>query len=315
MVSACDQWDYAVAGGDCDDTNAAINPGALETCDSIDNDCDALIDGADDSVDATTGTEYYADVDADSYGDMSDSMWSCEIPTGYVADWSDCDDSNSAVNPMASEVCDSMDNDCDGLTDDDDDSLDGSTGTAYYYDMDYDGYGDMSMPVEACEWVWGLSENGEDCNDGNGAINPMSTDITGDMFDQNCDGIDGLDWDFDGYASISSGGDDCDDMDANLNWDDADSDGVSTCEEDCDDNDIYTGPGIAWTESNMEDCMTDADEDGYGDSNPSATDAVAGTDCDDSEGQTQTMFLYTHKIRTMTVSMSAMQNSFLICMA
>jgi hypothetical protein len=286
-VWACDQWDYALEGGDCDDTDAMTNPGAMEVCDEMDNDCDALIDDADDSVDAFTGWEYYADADLDGYGDMDSSMWACEVPSGYVSDWSDCDDTDNMINPMVFEVCDEMDNDCDGLTDDDDDSLDGTTGTSYYYDLDFDGYGDPDMMVSVCEWDLGLSDNGEDCNDGNGAINPMSTDIYGDMIDQNCDGTDGLDMDGDGYASYSSGGDDCDDMDVDLNWDDVDMDGVSTCEDDCDDNDMYTAPGIAWYEVNSYDCMTDMDGDGYGDPNPTVTDAVAGNDCDDSD-------MYTH---------------------
>jgi hypothetical protein len=273
-------------GDDCDDTEMNTNPGSIEICDSIDNDCDELIDDADDTLDATTGTAFYLDSDEDGYGSIADTISACEMPAGYVVDWSDCNDIDAAIHPMASEICDEVDNDCDGLTDNDDDSLDGTTGTTYYYDMDFDGYGNINMPYQACEWMWGLADTGEDCNDTNGAINPMSTDIYGDMIDQNCDGIDGLDWDLDGYASEASGGDDCDDMDATMNWDDVDTDGFSTCEDDCDDNDMYTAPGIAWAESNMEDCMTDADEDGYGDSMPIVTDAVAGTDCDDAEEHT-----------------------------
>ena len=58
--------DGSPAAGDCDDSDAAVNPGATEVCDGIDNDCDGLTDSADDSV---TGTStFYADADGDGYG-------------------------------------------------------------------------------------------------------------------------------------------------------------------------------------------------------------------------------------------------------
>ena len=49
------------------------------------------------------------------------------------------------------------------------------------------------------------------------STNPMATDIVGDGIDQNCDDVDGTDTDGDGYASIVSGGDDCEDADADIN--------------------------------------------------------------------------------------------------
>ena len=51
--------------------------------------------------------------------------------------------------------------------------------------------------------------------------------------------------------------------------------------EDCDDSDASTHPYAAENEDNPAECMTDADEDGFGDENPS-NNAVSGTDCDDS---------------------------------
>ncbi|MCX6796118.1 MAG: putative metal-binding motif-containing protein, partial [Candidatus Falkowbacteria bacterium] len=62
---------------------------------------------------ACTPTTWYHDGDADGFGDASGSTSSCTQPTGYVSNSTDCDDTNSAVNPGATEVCDGIDNDCD----------------------------------------------------------------------------------------------------------------------------------------------------------------------------------------------------------
>ena len=68
------------------------------------------------------------------------------------------------------------------------------------------------------------------------------TDIVGDGFDQNCDGVDGQDSDGDGFASISSGGTDCDDSDITKSPQDSDGDGVSGCDGDCNDLDPSINP-------------------------------------------------------------------------
>jgi Putative metal-binding motif len=52
-----------------------------------------------------------------------------------------------------------------------------------------------------------------DCADWDASINPDAEDLAGDGEDQNCDGVDGVDEDGDEYASLDSGGDDCDDSD------------------------------------------------------------------------------------------------------
>ena len=126
MVRACalpsDQ--YVDSAGDCDDSDPERSPDALEVCDDIDNDCDDLTDDEDDSVDPATGSPWYADSDGDTYGDAGAELWACTLPEGHVADDSDCDDTNSAVNPSAAEICNVTDDDCDGLLDDDDPSVD-----------------------------------------------------------------------------------------------------------------------------------------------------------------------------------------------
>ncbi len=65
---------YAV-GGDCDDADATVNPGAFEQCNGIDDDCDDQVD--EDAEDAPT---WYADADIDGYGDAAEAMSACEAP-------------------------------------------------------------------------------------------------------------------------------------------------------------------------------------------------------------------------------------------
>jgi hypothetical protein len=98
-------------GDDCDDTASAVNPGATETCNGADDDCD----GDTDEAGATGASTYYADDDGDGYGDAASTATSCSLPSGYSTDNTDCDDADATSNPGATEVCDDgADNDCDG---------------------------------------------------------------------------------------------------------------------------------------------------------------------------------------------------------
>ncbi|MCB9759359.1 MAG: FG-GAP repeat protein [Alphaproteobacteria bacterium] len=114
-TDACNQPSgYVSDSSDCDDSNPGINTAATEYCDSIDNNCDGTVD-EDTAVDAST---WYADADADTYGDSASTTQACSQPAGYVSDNSDCDDAASTTNPGADEICaDAADNDCDGTLD------------------------------------------------------------------------------------------------------------------------------------------------------------------------------------------------------
>jgi len=96
---------------DCNDNNAAVNPGATKVCDGIDNDCVGGID--DDAVDSSI---FYIDADNDSYGDASVFVQACSAPAGYVTDNTDCDDTDDTIYPGVTEIAgNGIDENCDGV--------------------------------------------------------------------------------------------------------------------------------------------------------------------------------------------------------
>ena len=153
---------YSPEQGDCDDLNADVNPGQVESCDDIDNDCDGETD--EDAVDATS---LYADVDGDGYGNTGNAVRSCGTVEGRVETSGDCDDNDADINPGAAEVCDEWqtDEDCDGLSDDDDESVDTDGMTTWYEDADGDGYGNAAVSDEFCHGDTGWVLDDTDCDD------------------------------------------------------------------------------------------------------------------------------------------------------
>ena len=89
-------------GDDCNDLDAAINPGATEVCDAdaVDEDCSGAADDADENVDPASQMSWCPDADTDGYGDVDGTATlSCAPISGQVADNTDCDDGNADVNP------------------------------------------------------------------------------------------------------------------------------------------------------------------------------------------------------------------------
>ena len=146
---------FTDCGGDCDDDDATIHPGAPELCDGVDNNCDGVL----------------PDDEEDHDGD------------GYRGCAGDCNGLDADVHPGAPETADGLDNDCDGTVDE---------GTAWY-DDDGDGY----------------AEDGGDCDDGDPAIHPGAPEAENGI-DDDCDGIidegtDAYDDDGDGYTEDIGG--------------------------------------------------------------------------------------------------------------
>ncbi len=296
-AEACEAGDgYVADASDCDDGDAAIHPDADEACDGLDNDCDGEID-EDDAADAAT---WYADADGDGFGDPDNSVAACDAPSGFVAADGDCDDADAAINPDADEVCDGLDNDCDGEIDEDD-AVDAAT---WYADGDGDGYGDADSTQVACEAPSGFVADNSDCDDSNAAINESADEVC-DGIDNDCNGtadedaLDAVTWyadaDGDGYGDADSTQDACT----------APSGYVSDA-TDCDDGDDSINPGATELCGGVdEDCdgvvdeddaadaptwYADSDGDGYGDasSTTAACSVPSGyvgddTDCDDGD--------------------------------
>ncbi|MBT8231877.1 MAG: hypothetical protein HKO66_05430 [Saprospiraceae bacterium] len=160
---------------DCDDTDPNINPAAVEVCDGIDNNCDGTID------EGFALNTYYADADMDSFGDNNATIMACVAPPGYVTDNTDCDDTDADIFPGATEICDDIDNNCDGNTDE------GLPLFTYYEDADSDTYGNPAVTIQDCSQPAGYVSDDMDCDDTDPNINPSTSELC-DGVDNNCDG-------------------------------------------------------------------------------------------------------------------------------
>ncbi|MAA77718.1 MAG: hypothetical protein CL916_00540 [Deltaproteobacteria bacterium] len=291
-ISACSAPDgFVDTGTDCNDSSAASYPGAEELCDGLDNDCD-------DDIDEDLDLDFYLDEDGDGFGNENEIVSGCAPELGVTTVAGDCDDQDPAISPVANELCNEIDDNCNGETDE-------GVQSTFYNDQDQDGFGDPATTSLACSTPEGYVDNQEDCNDIDSQIHP-DADETCDEQDNDCDGtvdeegaIGGLIWyaDFDGdeYGDADTtavfctqptnyvaNSDDCDDSNSIFS-----PDATEVCngyDDNCDgtiDEDGATG-APTW--------YYDGDADGYG--NPEETVASCAqpseyladnTDCDDND--------------------------------
>ncbi len=256
-VLACDApTDHIATGGDCDDGDAAISPDAVEVCGGVDEDCDGLLD-----VGAIDQTFWAADADDDGFGDPVQGTWACDMPTLHADNDDDCDDGDGAVNPDATEVCDTVDNDCDGEADE----ADAALAPTWYADLDGDLVGDDDVTVVACVAPADHVAIGGDCDDAVSTTHAGAPELCNDV-DDDCDeevdelATDRTSWfpdeDEDGYGAATGSLLACD---APAGFVDND--------EDCDDADPDRNPTTTW--------YFDADQDGYGIAGVTATACLA----------------------------------------
>jgi PKD repeat protein/C1A family cysteine protease len=231
--------ELTATSGDCDDTDSTVHPAATEVCNDKDDNCDGQIDEG-------VKNTYFRDADGDGYGDPNNSTQACSPPSGYVADNTDCDDSDASINPAATEVCNGKDDNCD-------EQVDEGVKSTYYLDSDGDGYGDPNNSTQACSQPSGYVVDSTDCDDTNPSIHPGAPEVCNGK-DDNCDGTidEGVtntyyrDADGDGYGDPSSTTQAC-----------SLPSGYVTDNTDCDDTDPIEHPDQTW--------YKDFDNDGYSD--------------------------------------------------
>ncbi|MEN9333592.1 MAG: hypothetical protein RLY35_772, partial [Bacteroidota bacterium] len=270
-----------ITPGDCDDNNSAINPSATEVCNDVDDNCDNIIDEG-------VKTMYYTDADGDGYGDINSvAVEACTAPAGTVDNNTDCDDSNALVNPAQTEVCNDVDDNCNGQADE------GLIFVDYFTDSDLDGYGTTPVLNYCMNPGLGYTTTSGDCDDLNPAINPGEVE-TCNSIDDNCNGqIDEnltqypvyTDADGDGYG-VATGATSCSPS--------------TILPGDCNDSNNAIKPSATETCNSIDDncngqidenltqypVYTDADGDGYGVAT-GATSCTPSTitpgDCDDND--------------------------------
>ena len=162
---------------DCDDTQSTVYPGGEEYCDALDNDCDGTID------EEQIWEIWYDDRDGDGYGNPATALSLCAPMSGMVQDATDCHDGDAVIYPGAPELCDDLDNDCDGTTDEE------LAWVTLYEDADGDGYGNPEVTIVDCLPPSGWVTDATDCDDTRSSVNPGRAEVDCSGLDDNCDGV------------------------------------------------------------------------------------------------------------------------------
>ena len=153
---------------------ANMSPALQEICDSIDNDCNGIVDDG-------MGMVWYRDQDGDGFGSYNDTTFACVQPDGYTTQGGDCNDLEATVNANATEICDGLDNNCNSI-------IDEGLIQALYVDADGDGYGDTNQMQTGCSEGNGLSAVYGDCDDNNAQIYPTAQELC-DNLDNDCNSL------------------------------------------------------------------------------------------------------------------------------
>jgi hypothetical protein len=129
----------------------------------------------------TEPTALYRDIDGDGFGDPRELSAGCKR-AGFSEIAEDCDDSDPDIHPEAPEQCNDVDDDCDGVVDDDPEVI------TWYLDFDDDGFGDPDVETESCLHPDGYVSNDADCDDGTADVSPTTPELCNQL-DDDCSGV------------------------------------------------------------------------------------------------------------------------------